>query len=94
MNTSEPPRLHSGIMQMIELAATHGYVCQPMSLWSKEIGTSIAARMVPRLGDQVYQMFAYNIPVRESITEETETVTTWTFKEVATLTCHLRLPPF
>ena len=44
------------LTQMEALATKHGYLCQKKELWLQEFSTSIASRMVPRLGDKVYQM--------------------------------------
>ena len=97
MEESAAPRIDPEITQMLELASAHGYICQPLTKWSKEIGHSIASRMVPRLGEQVYQVFAYNIPncpkaalmkifPSKYITEATDTVTTWTLSSASSLT--------
>jgi hypothetical protein len=86
------------LAQMEALATKHGYLCQKKELWQQELSASIASRMVPRLGDKVYQMMAFSIPnlPRAVLQEllpaesmpvaETAATATWSLDDTATLT--------
>ena len=95
---STSPEDLEDLAHMEALATKYGYVCQKKVLWQQEFSASTASRMVPRLGDKVYQMMAFSIPnlpravlqellpAESEVTSETAAVATWLLDDTATLT--------
>ena len=81
-------------MQLFALAKELGYALSPLSSLRQEVSASISTRLVTRLGVDVYQTAAYNLPSfpREAATEifpdalmttDTLTVVTWRLETMA-----------
>lgn len=86
------------IDQMLSLAAKHGYVCQATDILIAELATSIGARMIQRLGANVYQMGAYSLPSfpkelaeklfpEECVIFQDSTTTTWKLATPSQVNC-------
>ena len=88
------PVVNPRLRQLVSLAKELGFAVSPLETMRKELSLSISTRLVTRVGIDVYQTVAYNLPMfpRQAaieifpaalVTLDTDSVTTWRLETMA-----------